>query len=70
MKDLFGILVNYECECDRLCDVGEYLDYKNCKCLKRLIDKLVKKCNGNTDGNEMIYNRTVNGNPLNDYKEL
>ena len=23
---------NCECECDKLCDVGEYLDYKNCKC--------------------------------------
>ena len=22
---------NFECECDKLCDVGEYLDYKNCK---------------------------------------
>ena len=22
---------NCECECDRSCDVGEYLDYKNCK---------------------------------------
>ena len=22
---------NYECECDKSCDVVEYLDYKNCK---------------------------------------
>ena len=22
---------NCECECDKLCVVGEYLDYKNCK---------------------------------------
>ena len=22
---------NCECECDKSCDVGEYLDYKNCK---------------------------------------
>ena len=21
---------NRECECDKSCDVGEYLDYKNC----------------------------------------
>ena len=26
---------------DKLCDVGEYLDYKNCKCRKKLVDKLV-----------------------------
>ena len=34
---------NCECECDKLCDVGEYLDYKNCKYRKRLIDKLVEE---------------------------
>ena len=26
---------------DKLCDVGEYIDYPNYKCRKRLIDKLV-----------------------------
>ena len=35
---------NSECECDKSCDVGEYLNYDNCKCIKRLIDKLVGKC--------------------------
>ena len=25
------IKVYCECECDKLCDVGEYLDYENCK---------------------------------------
>ena len=34
--------INCECECDESCDVGEYLDYANCKCRKRLIDKPVK----------------------------
>ena len=23
---------NGECECDKACDVGKYLDYENCKC--------------------------------------
>ena len=32
---------NCECECDKSSDVVEYLDYVNCKCRKRLIDKLV-----------------------------
>ena len=36
-------LRNCECECDKLGNVGEYLDYKNCKCTKRLIDKLVEE---------------------------
>ena len=35
---------NCECECDKPCDVGEYLDYENCKCRKKLVDKLVDEC--------------------------
>ena len=34
---------NCECECDKSCDVGEYLDYGNCKCSKKLVDKLVEE---------------------------
>ena len=36
---------NCESECDKSCDVWEYLDYENCKCRKRLVDKLVEECN-------------------------
>ena len=43
---------NCECEYDKSCDVGEYLDYKICKCRKRLIDKLVEEYSENNDGNE------------------
>ena len=32
---------NCECECNKSCDIGEYLDYENCKCRKKLVDKLV-----------------------------
>ena len=35
---------NCECECDKSCDVGEYLDYKKCKCMKKIADKLVEEC--------------------------
>ena len=28
---------NYEYECGKSCDVGEYLDYENCKCRKKII---------------------------------
>ena len=49
---------NCQCECHKSCDVGEYLDYKNCKCRKTLADKLVEECSENIDGNEMIYNGT------------
>ena len=37
------------CECDELCDVGEYLDYKDCKCRKKLFDELVEECTENID---------------------
>ena len=48
IKDLFGIVV-IECECDKACDVGEYLDYENCKCRKKLVDKLVDECTETTE---------------------
>ena len=38
-----------ECECDKSFDVGEYLDYANSKCKKRLIDKLVEEYSENID---------------------
>ena len=41
IKDLFGI--ESECKCDKSCDVGEYLDYENCKCRQKLVDKLIEK---------------------------
>ena len=28
-------------------DIGEYSDYKNCKCRKTIIDKLVDECSKN-----------------------
>ena len=36
-----------DCECDKSCDVGEYLEKGNCKCKKKLIDKLVPECTEN-----------------------
>ena len=35
---------NCECECDKSCDIGKYLDYSNCKCRKKLVEKLVEEC--------------------------
>ena len=35
--------INCECEDDKLCDIGDYLDYENCKCRKRQTDKLVEE---------------------------
>ena len=60
IRDLFEILVIVNVSVNVSCDVGEYLDYKNCKCRKRLIDKLVEKCCENIDGNKVIYDSTFN----------
>ena len=40
---------NCECKYDKSCDIGEYLNYKNCKCRKKLVDKLVDECTENID---------------------
>ena len=32
-------LSNCECECDKSCDVAEYLDCQKCKRRKKLLDK-------------------------------
>ena len=44
--DIFGILAIASVNVIyKSCDVGEDLDYENCKCRKRLVDKLVEECN-------------------------
>ena len=40
---------NFECECDKAFNVGEYLHYKSCKCIKKLTDQLVDKCTQTTE---------------------
>ena len=35
---------NCECECDKSCDIDEYLDYENCKCRKKLAHPLIEEC--------------------------
>ena len=43
-----------ECECEKSHDVGEYLDYAHCKYSKRLMDKLVEKCE-----EDIVYSATL-----------
>ena len=52
IKELFGITV-IECEYDKLCDIGEYLDYENGKCRKKLVDKLVEEYTENVHEKEI-----------------
>ena len=37
------------CECDRYCETGQYLDYKNCVCRKKIIDDLMEQCTSIVD---------------------
>ena len=45
---------NYGCECHKSCDIGEYLDYQNCKCRKKLADKLTEECAANIDETRLV----------------
>ena len=38
-----------ECECDKSCDIGEYLD-----CRKKLVDKLVEECTKNIEETRLV----------------
>ena len=49
------------CQCNKPCSVGKYLDHKNCKCTKKVVDSLVEKCNEN-------INETLREISLNVYK--
>ena len=48
---------NCECECDKSSDAGGYLDSKNCKCRKRLVDKIVEECTEEIDGEVKILEK-------------
>ena len=40
---------NCECKCDKSCDVGKYLDHKNCKCRKKIVGELLQECTKNVE---------------------
>ena len=48
---------NCECQCDKTCDIGEYLDYKNCN-RKKIVDKLIDECT-ETIGEVKLANITL-----------
>ena len=54
IKDIFFNPSNWECECDKSCDIGEYLDYSKCRCRKKLFDKLIEECTENIDETKLV----------------
>ena len=59
-KGYFWNPCNREWKCDKSCDIGEYLDYKNCACKKGLVDKLVDECNETIDEEVEIIDNNKN----------
>ena len=54
---------NCKCECGKSCDIGEYLDYSNCKCRKKLVDSLVAECTENINEASLVkktFDKTEN----------
>ena len=51
-------------ECDKNCDIGEYLNVENCKCRKKLADKLIDACAETIDETKLV-NKTFTENENN-----
>ena len=45
---------NFDCECDKSCDIDKYLNYWNCKCRKKLVHKLVEECTENIEETRLV----------------
>ena len=53
---------NCECESDKSCNIGEYLDYSNCKCKKAVVDQLVEECTENINETKLVKVTVENEN--------
>ena len=51
IKDLFGVLVIVSVN---VINLTEYLDYKNCRCNKMLVNKLVEECTENIEETRLV----------------
>ena len=54
-----------ECQCDKRCKQGQYLDHKNCVCKNKLIGRIIEKCTSVI--NETIINNKDNTTNNNTY---
>ena len=74
-KGFIWNLSNCKCQYDKSCNVREHLDYKNCKCRKNFVDKLVEECRENIDEEELHptelrSNKIIHNSSLNDYEKI
>ena len=49
-----------ECQCDKWCKSGQYLDHKNCVCKNKLFGRLIEECTSVI--NETMINNKDSGN--------
>ena len=61
-KGFIGNPSNCECECDKSCSIGEYLDYSDFKCRKKLADALVDECTQNIEETKLVKITVENEN--------
>ena len=54
-----------ECQCDKWCKSGQYLDHKNCVCKNKLIGRVIEECTSVI--NETMINNKETGNNNNTY---
>ena len=54
--------LNCECECNKSCSIGEYLDYSNWKCRKKLVDPLVEQCTESIEETKLVNVTVENEN--------
>ena len=57
-----------ECQCDKWCKQGQYLDHKNCVCKNKLIGRVIEGCTGVI--NETMINNKDNMTNNNTYLTL
>ena len=55
---------NCEFECDTSCGIGEYLDYSNCECRKKLLDPLAEECTENINETKVVNITVENKNNI------
>ena len=60
VKNLNIKVVNLTSKTNETKHMKWYENYENCKCRKKLVDKLGEECSEEIDGNKMIYNGALN----------
>ena len=53
---------NCECECDKSCSIGKYLDYSDCMCKIKLVDPLVEECTEDINETKLVNITVENEN--------